>query len=82
MTPYEIEQRQQEQWQQQEAIANERYCDGAADADQAQLPRYADADYLAGYIAAIKHRPRNSDGTISYPAPLLEWAKSCACDEF
>lgn len=66
MTPYEAYQIDQEQREQQSAIASERRMDGNTDAAFAYLPKYADEDYLLGYCEGIRQLKRDPNGKIIY----------------
>ncbi|GAB4378489.1 MAG: hypothetical protein Kow00121_30420 [Elainellaceae cyanobacterium] len=55
-------------------VLSEQYLDGAADAAFGQLPRFADEEYLAGYIATLKGLPTNPDGTIAHYTPRSQFA--------
>jgi hypothetical protein len=71
MTPFDTEQRQIGQ---QDRTALDRYADGATDAGFGQPPQFADDDYLAGYIATIKHLPRDAEGKILHSSPRQHFA--------
>lgn len=74
MTPYEIDQLNQERCEQQDRAALERYADGSTDAGFGQLPQFADPDYLAGYIATIQRLPRDAQGKIIHSSPHQHFA--------
>lgn len=69
MTPYEAQIVDQERIDMQDAIAQERRIEGMTDAAFAYLPRYADDDYLGGYIEGIKQHRRDSSDKILYACP-------------
>jgi hypothetical protein len=71
MTPFDTDQRQIEH---QDPTALDRYADGATDAGFGQPPQFADEDYLAGYLATIKHLPRDAEGKILYSSPRQHFA--------
>ncbi|WP_416667933.1 hypothetical protein [Egbenema bharatensis] len=89
MTPFEQQQLAQEQIEQQDTAAFNRYLDGSEDAAFGQLPRYTDTAYLMGYVAKLKELPTNPDGTIQHYSPRQHFAYGmvdspdpCDCGEF
>lgn len=66
MTPYEAQIVDQERIEMQDAIAQERQIEGMTDAAFAYLPRYADDEYLNGYVQGIKSMRRDSSDKIIY----------------
>jgi hypothetical protein len=71
---YSDEQSAQNQRKQQDQVALDRRVEGATDAAFAQLPVFADPDYLKGWIDALLTLPRDSEGRIRWNSPCRQFA--------
>lgn len=70
---YELE---QEQRQQQDAIAEQLRLDGLTDGAFGNLPQYTEESYLLGYIEGIKRLKCDRSGKILYYQADVETSNS------
>jgi hypothetical protein len=59
---------------QQDQETQDCYLNGCTDAGFGQLPQYADATYLEGYIATLKRLPTDAEGRIRHYSPHQHFA--------
>jgi hypothetical protein len=64
MTPFEIQQRQQQRIEQQDQITQDLYLDGASDAAMGESPQSKDPAYLDGYLSRLRELILNDTRTL------------------
>lgn len=81
MTPEIAYQVDQEQREQQSAIAEEWRLDGMTDAAFGYLPKFNNEAYLIGYLEGVRSLPCSNSGEILYVTePEIEFSVLLPCD--